>query len=90
MKESQLHHISGWVDVLRTHGRQTKTSHAFALIALGPMFTERLLIKVSLPSLTNLQVGILIPVSWQGVFARHFGPGTDSWTSRLSCWILAP
>ena len=24
------------------------------------------------------------------MFARHVGPGTDYWTSRLSCWILSP
>ena len=39
--------------------------------------------------LTNLQVGINISVSWQGVSARHVDPGTDYWTSRLLCWILS-
>ena len=38
--------------------------------------------------LTNLQVGIRIPVSRQRVFTRHVGPGTYSGTSHLSCWIF--
>ncbi len=40
--------------------------------------------------LTNLQVGILIPVSWQRMSVSRVGPGTDSGTSRVSYWIYSP